>query len=290
MRAIYEFDRDVSAGYEVLWSENDLHENLGRVEGDQSVEQILEDLGGDTSLRILDIGCGMGRVAERLRDHGYEPVGIDIAVSGLRAYKGMRPAAPLVAGSAARLPFADESFDVVLIMGVLYELPDAQTIADALTDARRVVRPGGRVVYVSQYPKDAWKVLLSWVPFRSRLFRRLAMPGRVDSRVCFSKWVISNREVLHFFEAAGLAVETVRPLNPYYGISAWFKDFFYKRPPNSRGTRFEADREPRKYVTLPGRLIAGFARRFYPMLCPGLVLFRTAPVDASRPTDPVSSP
>jgi hypothetical protein len=117
------------------------------------------------------------------------------------------------------------------------------------------------------------------VPYRHRWFRRIALSEREAKGLYLSGWVISNAETVALFEACGLGVEAVRPLNVYYGVASWFKNLFYLSPPESRSIRFEADCRPEEYVRWPGRVIARFARRVNPMLCAGLVLFRSAPVD-----------
>ncbi len=53
---------------------------------------------------------------------------------------------PAAIGDACTLPLASGSVDVVLLMGPLYHLPDPARRAAALTEARRVLRPGGRLV------------------------------------------------------------------------------------------------------------------------------------------------
>jgi ubiquinone/menaquinone biosynthesis C-methylase UbiE len=54
---------------------------------------------------------------------------------------------PLVQADAARLPFADGAFDLVVARGVLHHLPD---VTGALREWRRTLRPGGAVVLVSE--------------------------------------------------------------------------------------------------------------------------------------------
>ena len=98
--------------------------------------------------RVLDAGCGTGYLAAGLRRA--RP---DVPVAGCDLSAGMLGAAraaggwPLVQADAARLPFADGAFDVVVARGVLHHLPD---VAAALREWRRVLAAGGAVVLVSE--------------------------------------------------------------------------------------------------------------------------------------------
>ncbi len=115
---------------------------------------------GDES--VLDIGCGRGLyvvgAARRLRTG--RAIGADLWVPG--AISGNRPGAVLenaaaqgvadrvrVAGADARqLPFADESFDVVLSNYLIHEVNTADERRQILCEIARVLKPGGRVAIV----------------------------------------------------------------------------------------------------------------------------------------------
>ncbi len=113
--------------------------------------------------RVLEIGCGDGRLLESLRDLGCEWVGMDLMESYLRFARSSRQVAAgtgFAAGRAGQLPFADSSFDAVLCaqntLGLLGEekLP-------TLREAARVTRPGGKLVFVvysefSIIPRVEW--------------------------------------------------------------------------------------------------------------------------------------
>lgn len=93
--------------------------------------------------RVLDVGCGNGQYLVRLRDRDVDAVGCDLSVGMLRA---ARPHPALVNGDVQRLPFPDDTFDVVLAPHMLYHVPDRQAAAREL---RRVLRAGGRCVAVT---------------------------------------------------------------------------------------------------------------------------------------------
>jgi len=98
--------------------------------------------------RILDAGCGTGYLAAGLRRARPEAyvTGADLS-AGMLGRAREAGAHPLVQADAARLPFADRSYDLVVARGVLQHLPD---VTAALTEWRRVLAPGGAVVLVSE--------------------------------------------------------------------------------------------------------------------------------------------
>jgi SAM-dependent methyltransferase len=84
----------------------------------------------------LDAGCGEGRLAALLADRiGW--VGIDSSPAQLAACRFR----PLVRGDMAALPFRDSSFAEVTHLWCLYHMQDP---LEAIREAKRVLRPGGR--------------------------------------------------------------------------------------------------------------------------------------------------
>ena len=94
--------------------------------------------------RVLDAGCGPGGNGAWLADHG-EVVGVDVSPDALAYVRARRPTTTPVRASVAKLPFADQSFDVAVALTVLYTVPDDRR---ALGELVRVVRPGGAVLLV----------------------------------------------------------------------------------------------------------------------------------------------
>lgn len=93
--------------------------------------------------RVLDVGCGDGRLLGELASLGVRPLGVDLseeAVAQARR-RGVDAVRADVDGGA--LPIEDHAFDLVLCLDVLEHLFAPDVLRDEL---RRAVAPGGRVV------------------------------------------------------------------------------------------------------------------------------------------------
>ena len=107
----------------------------------------LDLLGVWPGARVLDVGCGVGRLMLRLQRRGCEVAGVDILrrdlVSARRLLAGNGPPSTFVQADGGRLPFIDASFDFVACTETLEHAADA---AMMLRELARVLRPGGRLV------------------------------------------------------------------------------------------------------------------------------------------------
>lgn len=90
------------------------------------------------SPRILDVGCGTGAVLDMLSALG-ETHGIDVESAAL-AFCAERNLANLVQSSAAALPYADGTFDLIVMADMLEHLQDDAT---TIRESARVLRSGG---------------------------------------------------------------------------------------------------------------------------------------------------
>jgi ubiquinone/menaquinone biosynthesis C-methylase UbiE len=94
--------------------------------------------------KVLDLGCGAGRFVAALRDAGAKPIGVEIADAALERARRNAPGADLrLLGPDGSLPLEHASVDLVWCSEVLEHVADT---AHLLLEARRVLRPGGRLL------------------------------------------------------------------------------------------------------------------------------------------------
>jgi SAM-dependent methyltransferase len=97
-----------------------------------------------TGERVLDLGCGAGRFVAALRDAGADAVGVEIAEAALDRARLVAPGADLrLLEEDGSIPLEHASVDLVWCSEVLEHVADGGLL---LQEARRVLRPGGRVL------------------------------------------------------------------------------------------------------------------------------------------------
>jgi SAM-dependent methyltransferase len=99
--------------------------------------------------RVLYLGCGAGRFVAALRDAGADPVGVEVAEAALERARRVAPGADLrLVEPDGSLPLEHGSIDLVWCSEVLEHVADT---AHVLLEARRVLRPGGRLLVTVPY-------------------------------------------------------------------------------------------------------------------------------------------
>ncbi|MER5354630.1 class I SAM-dependent methyltransferase [Kitasatospora sp. NPDC002551] len=175
---------------------------------------------------VLDIGGGPGRYALPLAAAGYQvtlldPVPLHVQQATDASRTAEQPLAAAHLGDARTLPHPDGAFDAVLLLGPLYHLPDPDDRHRALTEAARVLRPGGLTVAAgcSRY-YTAWEMLAAG---------KLDLPGALetvtghlstgrhhnphgDPRLWTTAYFHDPHELAAEAAAAGLTVRTLLPV------------------------------------------------------------------------------
>lgn len=98
---------------------------------------------------VLDAGCGAGRMARHLADHGCRVRGVDLSPRMIAAGRRSHPDLDLSVASQAELPFGDERFAGVMAWYSTIHTPGAQ-LPGVLAEMVRVVRPGGLLLVAFQ--------------------------------------------------------------------------------------------------------------------------------------------
>jgi SAM-dependent methyltransferase len=110
------------------------------------IGRALRGLLGQGSGVCLEIGCGTGAHASRVRELGRVPVGVDVSAGMLRHARGRLPVAQADAG---RLPVRDGRLPAVIAVMVHTDMPAYPAV---LREVARVLRPGGVFVHIGVHP------------------------------------------------------------------------------------------------------------------------------------------
>lgn len=169
--------------------------------------------------KVLDLGFGDGRNMPLLHDLGFEIYGVEISeeICALTRERMERLGVPAVlkTGTNAHIPFADESFDLVLACHACYYVSAGETFEDNLIEICRVLRPGGRFLF-SLAKTDSY-VLKDAVPVGNGHYRITGDPHGVRNGAIFRAFG-SRKEVAE--ELGGRFRDLAMGVceNDYYGI------------------------------------------------------------------------
>lgn len=166
----------------------------------------------EAGARVLELGCGYGRVLGELAGRAGAAVGIDLALDSLRLARhalAHRGRCRLACMDATVLAFPGRGFDLVVCVqnGISAFQVDRRSL---VREAVRVARPGGRLLF-STYTEAFWDHRLEWFRMQSEA----GLLGRIDERatgdgviVCedgFRATTASAEELLSLAAGLGLA-------------------------------------------------------------------------------------
>jgi len=164
---------------------------------------------------VLDLGGGPGRWTIWLAERGHRVVLGDLSPAQLDIARREVAAAGVAVEDIVELDardlsrFADGEFDAVLALGPFYHLVEAAGRDRALAEARRVLKPGGRL-FATVMSRYSWMlgVLFEWGGSRLADVRRLLDEGvyRNQEQGRFTEaYLFRPDEVAAFFESGGFA-------------------------------------------------------------------------------------
>ena len=165
--------------------------------------------------RTLELGCGEGRVVRDLTGRGHRVVGLDASPTLLGHARGADPSGRYVLADAARVPFADGAFDLVVAYNSLMDIEDMEA---AVHEAARVLETGGSLCvcvthpindageFASREPDAAFVIDGSYLdkrPFEGTFERNGLL-------MTFRGWVYPLEAYGRALEEAGFAIEAMR--------------------------------------------------------------------------------
>jgi SAM-dependent methyltransferase len=138
-----------AAAYDEIadWYEREFLARDAAAGGDPlGISAALDTLLGPGRGPCLEVGCGTGVRAGRVRELGWTPWGVDISAAMLRHGRDRLPA---VRADATRLPARDGSLPAVITVMAHTDMPAYPAV---LAEAARVLAPGGRFVHIGVHP------------------------------------------------------------------------------------------------------------------------------------------
>jgi len=189
--------------------------------------------------RTLEVGCGEGRVSRDLAARGHRVIGLDTSPTLLKLAREAYPRGRYLRADAAALPFAGESFDLVVAYNSLMDVDD---MPGSVREAARVLRPGGALCACVTHPMaDAggFESRAGDAPFVIRgsyLGGRRPFELEVErdgQRMHFKGWAYPLEDYFLALEAAGLPLQALRePAVPQTTVARYASENRWRRIPN----------------------------------------------------------
>lgn len=176
------------------------HQNYNQIADDFSRTRtyIWEELGffGEYAVKgdkILDLGCGNGRLYELLKEKSVDYYGIDNSEKLIEIAKIRYPEVKFLVADALNLPFPDSFFDKVFSIAVLHHIPSEELRLKFLEEIKRVLKPGGLLVATVW---DLWQIKTAWNILIQNTFLKILGMSKMDFKDVFYPWKSSEKKIL----------------------------------------------------------------------------------------------
>jgi len=155
-----------------------------------------------TRSRVLDVGCGVGRISFEFAARGIEVYGLDISKEMVEVAKAKSRDVEFLVMDSGRLGFRKNLFDLAIAVTVLQHVTKEETMRAAIQEMIRVVKPTGKVAIMEHIARKekppvfhmAFRTKKQWV----RLFEReraVLVQERAVDLAPFKRWVMSLGKV-----------------------------------------------------------------------------------------------
>jgi len=167
-------NKNTSWGKVAEWYNEHLEESPDSFQAKVIVPNLLRILDIKAGTKIIDIACGQGYFSRAFERAGAKVVGADISSELIEKAKELSPETiSFNVASADKLSFAkDASFDMAVI---ILSLQNIENLSGAIGEARRVLKPKGKLVIVLNHPafripqKSSW----AWDEKKGKQYRRI---------------------------------------------------------------------------------------------------------------------
>lgn len=157
--------------------------------------------------RILEAGCGLGRVLKHYFYQGFAIEGCELDGDAVVCLNNEDPTLPVRKASITAMPYPDEGFDLAMAFGVLSCLEQEADQALALSELRRVLKPGGILCCSVSVDNPARGVFRA---IRYLEYLRGCLSG--NARRYFYSWCFSRNEFQVILSQAGFDTVEVQPI------------------------------------------------------------------------------
>jgi ubiquinone/menaquinone biosynthesis C-methylase UbiE len=202
--------------------------------------------------KILEAGCGAGRILRYYHDRGYDIVGMDFIDVAIRKLKEIDPTLQAEVGDITNLNYADNSFKYLLAFGLYHNLEHG--LDKAIKETYRVLENGGAVC-ASFRADNIQTKLTDWLADRKARRNLANAAGKA-----FHKMNLTRSEYEDLFTRAGFVVEFIGPVE---NMPILYKFEIFRSAEHKKFDENKARAEGYR-LSWFGQRLQNFLMRFFP--------------------------
>ena len=210
-------------------------------------EQMVNNRNG----KILEAGCGAGRILRYYHNQGLNIIGIDFIEVAIKKLKEIDSTLQVEVGDITDLKFDDKSFKYILAFGLYHNLESG--LNQAIQETYRILENGGSVC-ASFRADNIQTKLTDW------LTERRSKSDNSKSKKAFHKMNLTRSEFMQAFKKAGFTIDTISPVE---NMPILYKFSFFR---SSGHKKFDENiaRSEGYQLSWFGQLFQNFLMRFFP--------------------------
>jgi len=157
--------------------------------------------------RILDLGCGNGRLLDLLRGKPIEYFGIDISKNLINIARQRYPNQEFNVFDGLKIPFDDNYFDKIFCIAVLHHIPGRQLRNEFLQETKRALQPDGKLILTTWY---LWNKPSFWLSLSKFTLKKIIGKSEFDFFDIIESWGKISQRYLRSFRKSELERLMVR--------------------------------------------------------------------------------
>lgn len=151
--------------------------------------------------KVLDLGCGNGRLFAILKDKNVDYLGVDNSEKLIEIAKKIHPRAKFQVADALNLPFPNNCFDKIFCIAVLHHIPSDELRNQFISEAKRVLKPEGLLILTVWNLWQRFSLIKLIIKFTIlKIFRKVEL----DLKDIFVPWQKTLNRYIHCFTKSEL--------------------------------------------------------------------------------------
>ncbi len=202
--------------------------------------------------RIMEAGCGNGRILRYFHDKGYNIIGIDFIASATEKLKEVDPSLQAEPGDITNLKYDDCSFDTILSFGLYHNLMEAP-LDKAIKETHRVLKDGGSVC-ASFRADNIQERITDYIRLKE------TQQGSHTQKKEFHKLNLTKKEYTQLFKKNGF---TIKKFYPVQNMPFLYKFRIFRRKDHKEFNESKGRNEGYQLSFL-GKIFQKFSMSFFP--------------------------